>query len=121
MDIFDKTAELAVWIRQSKEYRRFMETRNMLSSRPQTLGLLKQYREIQFALQLAEISGDEDDESEFALEALCTIMGDDPTINAYLTAEYNLTRLMQDIQRILTEDIEIFLDYDTEENNLFLN
>lgn len=126
MDIFDKTAALAVSIKESPEYSAFLETKSEIDMTPRAREVLKEYRARQFALELAEIAGDGVDEVNDALAEICEVMEEDKLLSKYLTAEYNLCCLMQKIQEIFAEQLEISLEHgiieaDAAEKTGFLN
>lgn len=111
MDIFDKTAALAVSIKESHEYSDFLETKSEIEVTPKAREILKEYRARQFALELAEIAGDGVDEINDALAEICAVMEEDKLLSKYLTAEYNLCCLMQKIQEIFAEQLEISIEH----------
>lgn len=121
MEIYDKAAELAKSIRESAEYKNFQESKSNILSRLQTMEVLKEYRQRQFEVQLAHIAGEDATDDETEIEALYELMADDPEINEYLTAEYNFTRLMQDIQNILMEGLEILVEPEVRSDNILYN
>lgn len=120
MDIYDKTEDLALSIKESFEYEDFLRRKEAVAKDPRCLDLLKEYRQYQIALEFAKISGEGVDEVNQALEAISLEMGTNEDISAYLTAEYNLTRLMQKIQAILTDGLDLVIEADYEEN-IYLN
>lgn len=111
MDILDKTAALAVSIKESHEYSDFLETKSEIEVTPKAREILKEYRARQFALELAEIAGDGVDEINDALAEICAVMEEDKLLSKYLTAEYNLCCLMQKIQEIFAEQLEISIEH----------
>jgi cell fate (sporulation/competence/biofilm development) regulator YlbF (YheA/YmcA/DUF963 family) len=126
MDIFDKTAALAVSIKESSEYNEFLKTKAEIETAPKAREVLKEYRARQFALELAEIAGDGVEEVNDALAEICEVMEEDKLLSKYLTAEYNLCCLMQKIQDIFAQQLEITIDHgvidtDVAENKGLLN
>lgn len=120
MDIYDKTEDLALCIKESHEYADFLRCKSVVAKDPYCVDLLKEYRQYQIALEFAKLSGEGLDEVNEAIEAISLEMGNNKDVSDYLTAEYNLTRLMQKIQNILTEDLDLFIEADYEEN-VYLN
>lgn len=126
MDIFDKTAALAVSIKESHEYSEFLETKSEIEVTPKAREILREYRARQFALELAEIAGDGVDEINDALAEICEVMEEDKLLSKYLTAEFNLCCLMQKIQEIFAEQLKISMEHgiietDGTEKSRFLN
>ncbi|MGI5873991.1 MAG: YlbF family regulator [Bacillota bacterium] len=114
MNIFEKTADLAVSIRQSREYSEFIETKKEIEKTPSARDILKEYRARQFALELAELAGDNFDEVSDALAEICDIMEEDDLLSRYLEAEYKLFHMMQRIQEIFAEKLELETESDGE-------
>ncbi len=121
MDIYGKAAELAKFIKESAEYKNFQESKSNILSKLQTMEVLKEYRQRQFEEQLARITGEDVAEDETEVDALYEMMANDPQINDYLTAEYNFTRLMQDIQNILVEGLEVLAEPELRADNILYN
>ena len=121
MDIFDKTAALAVSIKESHEYSEFLETKSEIEMTPKAreekIKVLREYRARQFALELAEIAGDGVDEINDALAEICEVMEGDKLLSKYLSAEYNLCCLMQKIQEIFAEQLKISIEHGIIETN----
>ena len=120
MDIFDKTADLAVSIKESPEYSEFVKTKAQVEMTPKAREVLKEYRARQFALELAEIAGEGVDEVNDALAEICETMEKDLLLHRYLMAEFNLFCLMQKVQDVFAENlgmqIEPRLMFETEQN-----
>lgn len=127
MDILDKTADLAVSIKESPEYSEFVETKSLIEMTPKARDILKEYRARQFALELAEIAGEGVDEVNDALAEICETMEQDVLLRRYLTAEFNLFCLMQKIQEIFAEKLglqvepQIAFEPDRGDNGGYLN
>ncbi|HIZ76673.1 MAG TPA: YlbF family regulator [Firmicutes bacterium] len=121
MNIYDKTEDLAASIKASGEYEDFLRCKKKISSDPRAVAMLREYRQYQIALEFAKMSGEGVDELNSALEDFCIRMEEDTSVGEYLTAEYNLTRMMQNIQSILTDDLDLYLDADWQEEDCYLN
>jgi len=46
------------------------------------------------------------------LEEIYQVLSMNPIVNEFLTAEYRLARLMSDVQRILGEALDLWIDLD---------
>ncbi|MEG0874640.1 MAG: YlbF family regulator [Clostridiales bacterium] len=121
MNIYDKTEDLALSIKESCEYGDFLKCKGAIAKNPQAVAMLKEFRQYQIALEFAKISGEGVDEVNAALEAISLEMGNDVEIGEYLTAEYNLSRLIQKIQSILTGELELFVEAQYSEDDIYLN
>ena len=107
MDVLEKTADLAISIKESPEYSEFLETKNMVETSPRAREILKEYRARQFALELAEIAGEGVDEVNDALAEICETMEKDVLLRRYLAAEFNLVCMIQKMQDIFAEKLGV--------------
>lgn len=107
MNVLEKTADLAISIKESPEYSEFLETQNMVETSPKAREILKEYRARQFALELAEIAGEGVDEVNDALAEICDAMEQDVLLRRYLAAEFNLVCLIQKMQDIFAEKLGV--------------
>lgn len=105
MDIFDKMADFAKSLRESPEYVAYQEIKMQIEMKTEASELLREYRARQFALELAEISGEGIDEVSDALADICAKMEQDALLNRYLDAEFELHCLLVKIQNIFTENM----------------
>lgn len=121
MTIFDKTADLAASIKASEEYADFLRCKKKLSADPQAVDLLREYRQYQVAMEFARFAEDNADEIDSAMGDFYTRIENKDSVGEYLTAEYNLARLIQRIQSILMDGLDLYIDADWQENNRYLN
>ncbi len=124
MDIYDKTADLAATIRDSEEYSDFIETTEKIETSPDARALLKEYRAKQFACELADMAGEDSESLRESLDELCAEMEKDDLLRRYLSAEYNLYRMMEKIRDIFAEKLSLepdSEDYIIDEESLYLN
>lgn len=110
MNIFEKTEDLAVSLRESPEFKEFLETKSLIEATPKAREVLKEYRARQFALELAEIAGEGIDEVNDALAEICAAMEQDVLLSRYLTAEFNLFCLMKKVQEIFSDNLGLLPD-----------
>ena len=124
MDIYDKTADLAATIRDSEEYSDFIETSEKVEMSPAAREMLKEYRAKQFACELADMAGEDSESLRASLDDLCAEMEKDDLLRRYLSAEYNLYRMMEKIRDIFAEKLNLEPDTDDyvyDEENVCLN
>ena len=121
MNIYDKTADLAASIKASGEYADFLRCKKKISEDPRAVAMLREYRQYQVALEFAKMAGEGVDELNRALEDFCIRMEEEDSVGEYLTAEYNLTRLMQNVQNILTDGLDLYLEADWQDESQYLN
>ncbi|MGI6330666.1 MAG: YlbF family regulator [Zhaonellaceae bacterium] len=107
MSVYDKANDLAKELADSEEYRAFLKAKENLAKDNDNLSLLEEFRKKQWEVQVAQMLGQEVDEELLQnLEQVYQYISLNPTINEYLMAEYRFTRLLGDIQKVLTESIE---------------
>lgn len=127
MDIYEKTADLALSIKESSEYNEYMEMENLVRENPEAREILNEYRAQQFALSLAELAGHSVDGMNDAFAEVCEMMENNALLRRYLNAETNLTCMIQRINRIFTEKLGVsavpfpMLEDVCEDNGGYLN
>ncbi len=101
---YAKAHELAQEIRQSEEYRTYMDLRDRVMADDTNKTLLKEYKKMQTRLQMAAMaqstSGNEEMQRFSQLSAL---LFSQQEISAYLLAEMRLQQAMGDIFKIITD------------------
>ncbi|HHY12561.1 MAG TPA: hypothetical protein GX529_08010 [Firmicutes bacterium] len=111
MAVYDKAYELARELKESSEYKEYQKAKHALQESESALSILKQYRQQQFLIQTAAITGkdpDEDIQSEFAkTQEVVNMHG---PIQRFLQAEERILVTMADIQKILNDALNM-LDY----------
>lgn len=100
---YDKAHSLAADIRESAEYKSFVSARDAVSQDPNTMGLLKEYKRLELKCQAAMVSGDNDPESMEKLQRLMGLLQMNREASEYLMAEFQLSRMLGDIYRILAD------------------
>ncbi len=106
MTAYDKAHELAKLLSQSDEYKVFRKAKNSLEQDQENVRTLQDFRRKQLEIQMAQISGEEIDEEYIKqTEKLYELLSMNPRINEYLNAEYRLSRMMSDIQKIIGDAV----------------
>ncbi len=103
---------LARDIRASEEYQTYHTLKDSVMSDETTAALIREYRKLQMAIQMAAMSGqsvDTEDQQRFA--GISTLLFSKAEVSQFLLAEMRLQQAMADIFRIVTEaaDIEMAL------------
>lgn len=112
MTVYDKAYELAKALTSSHEYQQYLAVKEKLQKDGVNFTLLEDFRRQQFEVQMAEILGREIEESLERLEETYNLLSGIPVINEFLTAEYRLSKMMADIQKIVGEAIGIWMPDD---------
>jgi len=119
VNIYDKALELAKLLADTKEYKDFIAAKENLTKNQICCEILDNFRQAQFEIQVAELSGHEVDEAaREQLERLYDIISTNPTITEYLEAEYRFSRLMSDIQKIIAEAVPEWFELDVNKDSL---
>lgn len=109
MSVYDKAYELAKALASSQEYQQYLVIKDRLQKDGLNSILLEDFRRQQWELQMAEILGHETDEGVEELEEIYNLLSGIPIINEFLTAEYRLSKMMDDVQKIVAEAIGIWI------------
>ncbi|MGI6685982.1 MAG: YlbF family regulator [Bacillota bacterium] len=112
MSVNDRAHELARTLQESEEYRRYAEAKEKLQSDEENANMLQEFRRKQIELQIAEMTGEDIENSLEQLENIYQLLSMNPIINEFLTAEYRLARLMTDVQKIIGEALDLWIDLD---------
>lgn len=104
MNIHDKAHELARALRESQEFDSLQKKRLIVETNPESKKLLDDFHKKQVELQTIQLSGKPvtpQQQKEF--ESIAGLAGLNPTVRDYLAAEMQMIRIMEDIQKILSE------------------
>lgn len=112
MSVSERAHELARTLQESEEYKRYTEAKEKLQCDEKNANLLQEFRRRQLELQIAEVSGEDIENSLEQLENIYQKLSLNATINEFLTAEYQLVRMMTDVQKIIGEALDLWIDLD---------
>ena len=101
---YDKARELAQAIQKSPEYGEYHRLREEVMGDETVAALIKEYRRLQIAIQMAAVSGSQaDGEDMQRFSAISGLLFAKPEVSQYLLAEMRMQQAMADIFKILTE------------------
>jgi cell fate (sporulation/competence/biofilm development) regulator YlbF (YheA/YmcA/DUF963 family) len=107
-NVYDLAHQLARAIKDSDEYKSFMERKDALGENERNKEMVEDFQEQILQLQMDYMSGKEIDEEEIEkigkLEEVLTL---NPVINNYFQAELRFSQMIQDINGIIGEAIDI--------------
>lgn len=107
MNPYDKAHELARSLRASDPYGRLKAAREKVEADPSTQRMLQDFRRRQWLMQTQQMMGQQPSEEERSmLEKLSEVITLNQDARAYLEAEYQVTQVAMDVQRILSEVVE---------------
>lgn len=102
MNPYDKAHELAKAIRESDVFAKTASAREQLEADPSALQMVQDFRHRQWELQAKTMMGQTPTEQEQeTLTKLAEVVSMNSDVSAYLSAEYQLSVLLSDVQRIL--------------------
>ncbi len=108
MAAYDKAHELARELKLSDEYKEYQKARQEIEGNDAALTILKDYRRKRLELEMALLSGKELDEAKKQeLDKMNDIVNMHGAVKRFLDAENRVLVMMTDIQRILTEALNL--------------
>lgn len=108
MSVYDLANRLAKQIKKSEEYKNYQEMREKIISNDKSMEMLQDYQQEQLKVQSRQLSGEDlSEEDRQKLENLREIIELNPEVKKYLDAEYRVSVMLNDLQRILFSDLEI--------------
>ncbi|MFZ5640433.1 MAG: YlbF family regulator [Bacillota bacterium] len=107
MNVYDLAHSLAKAIRNSQEFREYKTAAEKVASNPQHKRMLHDFREKQYELQRAHLTGQQISENKKQeLLKLQGILAANPVMNTFLATEYRFGQMMADIQKIVAADLD---------------
>ena len=111
VNVYDDAHRLARSIQASPEYVDFRLAAARLKAEKSSLEMLRDFRRRQFELQAKALQGEEiPAEEEERFERLSEILASHAVIVAFLQAEYTLSRVLGDIQKVIADAVDVDLD-----------
>lgn len=107
MGVYDTATKLASEIKSSKEYRNFKKCMKEVRKDKSSEELLKDYRIIQMEIQRGAMTNMTiDKKTRKRMEDMQKKINSNKTLSAYLISEQNITKLMDNINKILAKAVE---------------
>lgn len=107
-NVYNEAHKLARAIKDSEEYKNYMEKREIVYSNEKNKNMVEGFMEKIFKTQMEQLSGNEVAQEEIEkLKKLEEVLMLNPVINEYFTAELRFSQLVQDINNIIEEAINI--------------
>ncbi len=119
MEVYDLAHRLAKALEESSEYEEFVGAKHLVEKDENNLNLLQDFRNQQLELQMAQLAGQEVSKEQVEhIERMYQMLSLNKDINEYLNAEYKLSRMMGDIQKILGDAVSDWFGYGRSDSNL---
>lgn len=107
MNIYDVAHQLAKELNASEDYQSYVLAKNKVKEDAANTKMLADFQMKQFEIQQYQILGQEvSQEKQAELERLYSLVSLNPVIKDYLEAEFKFSRMMNDIQKILSEAVK---------------
>jgi cell fate (sporulation/competence/biofilm development) regulator YlbF (YheA/YmcA/DUF963 family) len=104
---YDKAHELARSIRSADAYVRLKAAKERIEQDLSVLGMIQDFRKRQWELQTEQMMGQEPSADALkTLQNLAEVVQLNADAREYLQAEYQVSQLAMDVQRILSEVVE---------------
>ncbi len=104
MNPYDAAHNLARALRESSEFKEMKEAQSAVKTDPSAKEMLLDFRKEQFNMHKQQLSGVEvSQEQKDKLEKLYEVINMNTLLKRLLTAEYKVSVLLEDIQKIINE------------------
>jgi cell fate (sporulation/competence/biofilm development) regulator YlbF (YheA/YmcA/DUF963 family) len=111
MATYDKAYELARELKQSEEYKEYQKAKHAIQANDSAMSILRRFREQQIRFEMELLSGKEPDEkTKEEMQKLSDLVNMHGEVKRFLDAERRILVVMSDIQKILTDALNL-LDY----------
>ncbi|WP_455538230.1 YlbF family regulator [Terrisporobacter sp.] len=107
MSVYDTATKLAGEIRSSKEYKDFVTNMKDMKRDKNNENLLSEYKKLQYSLQYATMNNKKIDKKSLKkLENMQNKIRDNEKIYNYLLSEEKFTSMMDNINKIIAQNIK---------------
>lgn len=111
MAAYDKAHELARDLKSSEEYKEYQKAKQAILGNEPAMSILRDFQRKQVEFEMELLSGKEPDpKKKEELQKISDIVSMHGEVKRFLDAERRLLVIMSDIQKILTEALNL-LDY----------
>ena len=119
MSVNDSAKKLKQELENSDEYQNYLELRKKVMEKEGSKKMLRDYQNLMMKMQNKRMSGEElGEEEKEKLQNLQNFIEINDNVKKYLEAEYEVSKMLNEIQRIVFSDIDVGIpNEDTEENN----
>ncbi len=108
MATYDKAYELAAELKRSEEYKEYQKAKAELSANEAALSILRDYRKQELLAQAAMLSGKPlDEKADAEMQRIRKIAQIHGPVQKYIEAERQIIVMLSDVQRILTDSLNL--------------
>lgn len=120
MSAYDVAQQLALELRNSEEYQSFIGAKERIKANENNYKVIRDFQLKQFEIQQAQLFQLEvDTDKQQELERLYSLLSLNPEARQYLEAEFRVSRLVNDVQKIIGDAILEALPIGFEEQDDF--
>ena len=108
MSVHDTARRLQRKLKNSDEYQNYLELRKKVMEKEGSKKMLRDYQNLMMEMQTKRMSGEElNEKDKERLQNLQNFIEMNNNVKKYLEAEYNLSKMVNDIQKIIFSEIEV--------------
>lgn len=112
MNFYDKMHELARCLKETKEYKDYINLKNELKLDDKSYGMIKDFKEKQREQQIKYLNGQEvTKEEQEAMQNLYSILIQNEKARKLLECEMKINVLLADMQKIMGEAIKEIVEF----------
>ncbi len=118
MAVYDLAHKLGEHLKKSEEYQEYQDCRQEILADKDTRKMINDYQNVSLKVSTARAWGQEEsEEDQKKLKKIEELVQMNKKARKYLEAEARMGVILQDIQKIIFEDLELGLVEDKEEDN----
>ena len=107
MFAYDLAHELAIALKESDEFKQFNKSKEKITSDENNHKMVREFQLKQWEIREAQLLDTEiSEEKQQELERLYSLVSLNPTAREYLESEFEVSRIVNDIQKIIGEAIQ---------------
>ncbi|MGI6666922.1 MAG: YlbF family regulator [Bacillota bacterium] len=111
MATYDKAHELARELKSSEEYKEYQKAKQAIQGNSAAMSILRDFQEKQIQFEMGLLTGREPDEkAKEEMQKITDLVNMHGEVKRFLDAERRILIIMSDIQKILTDALNL-LDY----------
>ncbi|MBQ1407926.1 MAG: YlbF family regulator [Eubacterium sp.] len=108
MNVYDEAHKLSQAIKESEEYKQFIEMKRIVDQDPQLSAKIKEFQELQIRQQAGQLTGDAAAQNLMAqIQEMYQLMMRDPRAVQYLQVSMRFSLMMNDVFKILGDTLEV--------------
>jgi cell fate (sporulation/competence/biofilm development) regulator YlbF (YheA/YmcA/DUF963 family) len=116
MSVYDTARRLERKLKDSDQYQKYQELRKKIQDNSGSKKMLIDYQNLMMEMQTKRMSGEElNEEDKEKLQNLQNLIEINNNVKKYLEAEYQLSQMINDLQKIIFSDLEIGIIEDENE------